>query len=930
MMGRARLVAPGVVMAWFAAAAAAFGQGGAAGSITGHVYDQSGNPLPGVKITAESPTQIGGARTTYSNGEGFFRFPALFPGKFQLRATAPKLETYYQRDIPVGITSAVDLDIMMEVAGKTDIVKVVERVPIISPSTSNVKEVYDLDFVESLPMTARDQVHTQMINEVAGANNGRMRGGSSSQTMFTQDGFELNASNGTYPVLLSSAAYEVNTAGYGADAPTSPGGIINLVTRSGSNRTELQLNATVDIDQLRLFRDSRDVAPSGIGPQGAGASSYYIVAPMLAGPIVKDRLWYFVTDEVHFIERTRTADPDGFFPERLPYRKFIHKGTLKLTWQMTPRNKLSWLTNLEWPISEQNQRPEFGVEDQAQRWRIGRRMFTGLIWESVLRDTLVMRAQAGVISLWSHVYPVLCRDDPGACDHVPSYRQLGTAQFPREQWYGNDNQHARDDLFAVQSLAQLEWYPGRRLLGEHNVTFRHRYYTEHNGQYRSVPGDQVTELSGTLPSARTTYYANDPRYEEPRYGWSISEAGLDKSTTTLSDSWKTARGLTLTPSLSHVWARGGNSRGDTVISSSSWVPGLAAAWDATGDGRTVIRGAASSYVDIDLLDVARHTAGGQVSRRCRWNEADPVNPVFDRECTFSGGNTNTFGSPCGPTGMNPDGTSCRQPLRLPRTHEYTLGGEREVITALALSLDFVYRRFVHQFDRRETNRIWDTSGSQLDALASFRNGRPETIVDMSTPDSAWREYQGITAGLAKREGRFKSHVSYTLARLTGTQQDLNNLYGDIPARDVFLDGYLPDDHRHEVKWTASWQAVSWLSFGLRYKYLSGQPYNRLFFNRVTNSWDLYRADTGVNPGPNINDPGDDRELRLPDRHDLNLQGRLSLGPLIGHRIDLYVDVLNVMGLRTATAIGQEESRNFGTETAWMDPFRIRLGLNYRY
>jgi hypothetical protein len=925
-----QLLAIGVAASFMAVVGSAHGQGGAAGSITGYVVDQTGTPLRGVKVVAESATQIGGAKAAYSNEEGFFRIPALFPGKFQVRATAPGLRTYYRREIAVGVNAPVELDVVMEVEGKIDVVVIDDRPTVISPSTANVKEVYDLDFVESLPMTARDQVHTQMINEVAGANNGRMRGGSANQTLFTQDGFELNASNGTYPVLLSSAAYEVNTAGYGADAPTSPGGVINLVTRSGSNKTEFQLNATADVDQLRLFEDSRDVAPAGIGPQGAGASSYYILAPMLAGPILKDRLWYFVTDEVHFIERTRSADPDGFFPERLPYRKFIHKGTLKLTWQITPRNKLSWLTNLEWPISEQNQRPEFGVEDQAQRWRIGRRMFTGLIWESVLRDNLVMRAQGGVISLWSHVYPVQCRDNPDACDHVPSYRQLGTAQFPREQWYGNDNQHARDDLFAVQSLAQVEWYPDRRLLGEHSVTLRHRYYTERNGQYRSVPGDQVTEMVGTAPSAQTTYYANDPRSEDPRFGWSISQANLYKSTATISDSWKPVRELTVVPSLSHVWATGGNSRGDQLVNNFAWVPGQAAAWDATRDGRTVVRASASSYVDIDLLDVARHTAGSQVSRRCRWNEVDPANPVYDRECTFSGGTTNTFGSPCGPSGRNPDGTSCREKLRLPRTHELTLGGEREVIPGVALALDLVHRKFVHQFDRRETNRIWDRSGSQLDAQSSFRNGRAETIVDMSTPDSAWRKYQGITVGLGKREGRFRSHASYTLARLTGTQQDLNNLHGDIPARDVFLDGYLPDDHRHEVKWTAAWQALSWLSFGLRYKYLSGQPYSRLYLNRVTNSWDIYRAEAGRNPGASLNDPGDDRELRLPDRQDVNLQARLNLAPLVGHRVDLYVDVLNAIALRTPTAVGQEDMRNFGTETAWMEPLRIRLGVNYRY
>src|SRR4051794_33372671 len=56
---------------------AAHGQGGVQGSIVGYVFDQTGNPVRGVKITAVSPTQIGGAKVAYTNDEGSFRIRAL-------------------------------------------------------------------------------------------------------------------------------------------------------------------------------------------------------------------------------------------------------------------------------------------------------------------------------------------------------------------------------------------------------------------------------------------------------------------------------------------------------------------------------------------------------------------------------------------------------------------------------------------------------------------------------------------------------------------------------------------------------------------------------------------------------------------------------------------------------------------------------------
>src|SRR4051812_6812101 len=144
--------------------AMAFGQGGNSGSIVGYVFDQTGNPIRGVKVSAASPTQIGGHKTAYTNDEGSFCFSALFPGNFEVRAAAPKLKTYVQKDIKVGITAPAELNIIMEVesAGLEE-VKIVEKAPVVSTTTANVKEVYDLDFVESLPMNSRDQVHTQMI-----------------------------------------------------------------------------------------------------------------------------------------------------------------------------------------------------------------------------------------------------------------------------------------------------------------------------------------------------------------------------------------------------------------------------------------------------------------------------------------------------------------------------------------------------------------------------------------------------------------------------------------------------------------------------------------------------------------------------------------------------------------------------------------------
>jgi hypothetical protein len=882
-------------------------QGGQSGSIVGSVFDSGGTPLRGVKVSASSETHIGGARVSYSNEQGFFRLPALEPGVFQLRASAPRLKSVVVKDVRVGISAPMEVNLVMEVESATEEVAVVERAPLISTTRANVREVFDLDMVEGLPHGSRDNVHSQVVNDVAGGMNGRIRGGATNQTIYMQDGFDIR---GQVPTLKTSAAYEVNTGGYGVDNPMASGGSINMVTKSGSNRHEFEFNATADTHWLRLGTDSLD---------SPNPTFLYFINPLVSGPIIKDRLWFLFNTEVYFQQIGRDRDVEGFFPDPPPYRKWVPKGTAKLTWQVTARNKLQSLTNFDFPF-EQNRRAALGIDRDAQEDRRGRRLFQGLIWESLLTDSFVFRSQVGFTSVPMHIYPRLCADRPVECDHIPAVVQ----RFPRRQESQNNSSHQRDDLYALQFQNRFNWFLADGPLGEHVIELKDNFYSEQDIRRLSRPGDMVTEYNGNVPAQRTTYFSNDPRLEPARFGWSITSTTASRHTATVSDSWRPTRHLTLTPALSHIWARGSNSRGHQPVSHSTFAPAASVAWDITHDGRTVLRASYNQYVDLDVAVLARHTVGGMAQQRCDWNAATEA---FDGNCEYSGGaSLNTFGLPCGPTGVDERGRTCREKLVIPRTQEYTMGAERELVPGLALALDLFHRNFRRPYELRETNRIW-ANGESLAFTGGYRNGRRETILDLGTPTGASRLYQAATVGASKREGRLKLKASYTLSRLEGNVFDgINNAWGDIGPRDVYLYGNLPDDHRHEMKLSSTVQINSWMSAGVRYRYFSGRPYSRRFRNDLTGSYDLYRARVGEN----INDPGDDRSLRLPDMQDLNTQLRVNLAQLTGQRLELYVDVLNVLGLRTTTEIAEEDGRDFGIMRSRLEPLRVRLGVNYRY
>jgi hypothetical protein len=904
-----------LVLVLTAVAGQSFAQRGDSGSITGYVFDQVGNPLTGVKVTASSETQIGGKKTTYTNEEGAFRFPVLEPGKFQVRAEAPKLKTQLV-ETKVGINAPTEINILMEVATKVEEVQIVDKAPLVSTSTANVKEVYDIDMVDSLPHDNRDVIYSQLTNYSAGTiKGGRIRGGAGNQTIYTMDGFNMLRQ---FPTLKASAAYEIQTAAYGAENAMAPGGMVNLVSRSGSNKFEFQVDATGENDAMAFFKKPTD-------PQAG--SFFYIFNPTISGPIVKDKLWYSLNAEFLAQDTGREGDIERLLPDPLTEKRRWYKGTAKLTWQVTSRNKLQSVTNFdEW--WQRNRTAGLGYSKESQSTGRSQKYFTGLIWESLITDAIVFRSQAGYVWGASQFRPTSCLEDPVACMHVPGITQKLTGGLQRNQYLNNAQLDNGNETFAFQFINRLEFFINSKTLGDHNILLKNNFMTQKDVAYRSVPGDQVIEMLGTVPEATTTYYANDPRIDDARFGWFFTTTTSTRNSVSLTDAWRPTRHLTITPGVAFTYATAGNSQGGNVIEGSAFTPSITAAWDATHDGRTVVRGSFAQYVDVDVTPIASHTLGSQVQQRCLYNT---TNQQFDRDCVYSGGAANTtIGLPCGPTGVDLNGQPCRKELTIPKTWEYTMGFEREVIEGLSLGVDGIYRRFNNQYEKYETNRVWLNQANALDPLGGYRNGRNAVISDLETSDDAYRRYVGVTAAVTRREGRLKLHGAYTWSRLDGTVlEGTGNRLGEVAPRDIFLEGPLGDDHRHEVKVNASIRATQWLSFGLRYSYFSGTPYSRFYLNPVTGNYEDLRARVGDSPGANLNDPADDRQLRMPDIQSINAQVIFNFKPVIGHDLETFVDVLNVLALRTPNSLS-ENNNDFGVVRGTEGQLRMRLGLRYRY
>jgi hypothetical protein len=151
---------PIIVLLLGASRAMASGASPAPGSIRGHVYDQREQPLAGVKVSARLETGKADAATALTDRAGGFLLTPLAPGRYAVTAAARGLRSRVQRGVVVAPGAVVELKLVLEVAASAESVSVVEKAPIISTTVPNLRETYNMDFVESMPMATRDRMFT--------------------------------------------------------------------------------------------------------------------------------------------------------------------------------------------------------------------------------------------------------------------------------------------------------------------------------------------------------------------------------------------------------------------------------------------------------------------------------------------------------------------------------------------------------------------------------------------------------------------------------------------------------------------------------------------------------------------------------------------------------------------------------------------------
>src|SRR5712691_3762452 len=219
------------------------------GTITGRVVDQQGAAVPGATVTAKS-SSTGFTRTEASDTEGVYRLSALPVGIYDVTAELPGFATVSKKDIEVNVAQTQAVDFPMKVAALAETVNVTGASPLIQTTSSSVGAVVDIKRIESLPLSGRQ--FANLAPTVPGVGLGfhtaptkstqyspQINGGNGRNVNYQIDGGDNNDDTvgGLLQMFPLEAIQEFNfqTQRFKAEYGRSNGGVLNVVTKSGTN-----------------------------------------------------------------------------------------------------------------------------------------------------------------------------------------------------------------------------------------------------------------------------------------------------------------------------------------------------------------------------------------------------------------------------------------------------------------------------------------------------------------------------------------------------------------------------------------------------------------------------------------------------------------------------------------------------------------------
>jgi hypothetical protein len=932
--------------------------GDTTGTLTGITKDESGIALPGALITLTSAT---GTRSVTTDQFGTFIFPYVIPGTHIVKAELQGFSTIEQTDVTVSLGHRTEIVFVMKSGIQETLT--VQGAPVIDPTSTTTGMNITDEMYLNLPMGRSFIDAIDLAPGVAESGlrgNPSISGASGLENTYIIDG--VNITNPGFGAISSFAIFygslgsgfpidfidevQVKTAGFEPEFGEALGGVVNVITKTGSN----QFRGTVysyftplegEREQLDFQEslttnvDDRDVIEGGVE---------------LSGPFLKDKLFFYGAYNPRRISTTFSNDPNApeaeAFPETTNTR-ITHSYAAKLTSNITTNHALEFSVFGDPSDSDQGFQDGFGLtftdpELVLLGLHFGSNSQTGR-WAGILTSSMFIEAQFArtYVSLqetlseqgnqWRYrdrTGPVII-DSGGIGGHLQNFGtnlqyNLKLTNVWKTHQFGYGLQYQDID------------YSGGQFLIFSGPTF-----TAFNGQQTST---------GALINIRPGRFIGRPDLEKVYIANSFFAELPAPSTTAylnwfVQDSWNLTSFLNL--KIGIRWERqqmkGRTQNSEEITFSNNWAPRFGATYDYLRNGKSKAYFHYGRFYEKIPNELASSAFTQSAFVQSAFFDAALTQPIPDTGIITVIGPFEVEGH-----GLSTSSFKAKSQF----SDEWVIGADQEIRNGFSLGARFIYRTVGRVLEDIYVNLdavcvpLSDGTcvapGLTAEEYLSGVNYKPFLAnLDGHYPvfPELSRDYKALELTFEKRlMQNWLILGSYRYAHLTGNYEGLYHRESDQSAPNVTLtadfanspllgfaydEGPLPNDIRHSVKIFGSYQWEIGITAGIGLRFQSGRPISNFsaFTPYSYASLPTPRGSKGRTDSVSSIDIHADYNIHLGSSHDT---------------ITLGVDIFNLFNSQAAVEV-QEISDIDGFPNAdflkpiqFQDPRSIRFLMRFSF
>jgi hypothetical protein len=973
---------------WLSVAGVAWAQE-TTGTLIGRLEDTQGLALPGVTITVAGGQ---GTKTAVTDADGTYRVPFLTPGQYAVRAELQGFKSVEQKGVTVSLGQTTTANMQLEVGGLTETVQVTATTAVVDTTSTTTGAVLSSDLLQRVPVGRRFTDALYLAPGVsssgsAGTANPSMSGSTGLDNLYVVDGVNITNTGygavGSYSIVFGSLGtgtpfdfvqeVQVKTGGYEAEFGQSMGGVVNVVTKSGTNDLRGSVFGYFQPSELEAGYKIYESPNGTVNTIGQSRTDTGIEGGF---PIFRNHLFFFGAINPAWEKRTFTA-PEGF-PLRslgeVDRERQITSYSAKATYQASAshrfdasffgdpakgKNGPQRTTALTVTDTSSFSEIDYGGHNQTIR-------YDGVITPTWLVEGSFARAYNNIAETPS----------------VDAWRVTDTTVVPQVITGGIGFYEKGNEGTNLQYQAKTTYVAGGHSI-KAGVLYEDVEYANTN---------QRTGPTFTAPDGRQTATgAQISIVSDPTFGriYRVTRANfIDSRVTTqtywsffLQDTWRVGSRLTINPGIRYeqqtlvgnlqgLQTLQGNTIDDFALKG-NWAPRIGAVYDVLGNGRSKLYGNYGRfYARIPNDLAARALSGDDGVSRIDYFDADLTRPIPNG--VAAGGQTNHYVT----AGASPD--TIDEDAKLSYKDEFVAGFEYEAWPNINLGVRYIYRNIGRVLEDVANAPVVAYDLGLVDSVdyiltnpnSSFPVQFPQLGASFENPQHT---YNAVEFTFDRRFSNNWSLLgSYRWSRLHGAfegffredngQSDpgITSLY-DFPTndpsyatigRDEF--GYqgdirylgsagagpLPLDRPHQFKISGN-RVFGPLSTGVVFQMGSGKPLTALEgLSAYGNT-----GEVPLTPRGDGFETVDGFQKRTPFEYQMDLQAAYVLVLGGDNRLTLLADAFNVFNLRRTLDYNNNvdfpvfgvPNPNFGTPTSanvagqqFQRPFQLRLGVRYAF